>query len=93
MHYLKSYIRNNNPTGKNDKLALFNQLGNRLKELRENRGISQLELGVKTGYCQNTICRKETGERQITVCDLISFSKALNLSSQEILYILGISSE
>lgn len=93
MDYFQSYSENNSSSEKYAKLSYFNQSGIRLKKIRENRGITQEELGEKTGYCQMSISKKESGARQISVCDLISFAKALNLSPQEVLYILGIVSE
>ena len=90
MHYLQSYIENKNSPQKNNKLLLFNQQGIRLRKMRENRYITQEELGEILGYTQQSIALKEQGKRPISIYEFCRFSKALNLTVPEILYVLGI---
>lgn len=40
------------------------EIGMRLKELRKNKGISQVKLAMELSMSQNTISRYETGERE-----------------------------
>lgn len=52
----------------------------RLKELREQRHISQLKLAMDLGLNQNSISRYETGERQADYKTLIDFADYFNVS-------------
>jgi len=42
-----------------------------LKKLRENKGLSQMQLALKLGMNQNTISRYENGEREADYQTLI----------------------
>lgn len=46
----------------------------RLKELRLERGLSQLKLAMDLNTNQNTISRYETGEREPGIRDLIKIA-------------------
>ena len=52
----------------------------RLKELRVQRGISQLKLAMDLHMNQNSISRYETGERQADYATLIKFADYFNVS-------------
>ena len=52
----------------------------RLKELREQRGISQLKLAMDLGMNQNSISRYETGAREADYQTLIRFADYFNVS-------------
>ena len=58
----------------------------RLKELRDQRHISQVFLGLELGMSQNTISRYETGAREADYETLISFADYFNVSVD---YLLG----
>jgi len=58
----------------------------RLKELREQRHISQVFLGMELGMSQNTISRYETGAREADYKTLIAFADYFNVSVD---YLLG----
>ena len=58
----------------------------RLKELREEKNISQIKLAVDLGLNQNSISRYENGERQADYDTLIKFADYFNVSLD---YILG----
>ena len=58
----------------------------RLKELREQRRISQVFLGMELGMSQNTISRYETGTREADYETLIAFADYFNVSLD---YLLG----
>ena len=90
----QSYSGNRNSEQKHTKLVCFDRIGERLRELREDRDITQLELGKTLGYTQESISRKESGKRQLSGYEIIRFSQALQLSKSEILYlILGVRSD
>ena len=52
----------------------------RLKELRKQRGISQLKLALDLSMSQNSISRYETGSRQADYKTLIAFADYFNVS-------------
>ena len=52
----------------------------RLKQLRENRGISQLKLALDLGMNQNSISRYETGSREADYRTLILFADYFHVS-------------
>ena len=52
----------------------------RLKELRKNRGISQLKLAMDLNMNQNSISRHERGERQADYATLIRFADYFHVS-------------
>lgn len=52
----------------------------RLKELRRQKGISQLKLALDLSMNQNTISRYETGAREADYATLIKFADYFNVS-------------
>ena len=58
----------------------------RLKELRKDKGISQLKLALDLTTNQNTISRYETGERE---CDYAMLIKIADYFDVSIDYLLG----
>ena len=52
----------------------------RLKQLRKNKGISQLKLAIDLNTNQNTISRYETGEREPGIVELIKIADYFNVS-------------
>lgn len=58
----------------------------RLKELRLQRGMSQLRLAIELNMNQNSISRYETGEREADYATLIKFADYFNVSVD---YLLG----
>lgn len=58
----------------------------KLKELRKEKGISQLKLAMDLSMSQNTISRYETEERQADYETLIKIADYFNVSID---YLLG----
>lgn len=52
----------------------------RLKQLRKEKGISQLKLALDLNMSQNTISRYETGEREADYRSLILIADYFNVS-------------
>lgn len=52
----------------------------RLKELREQKGLSQLKLAMDLSMNQNSISRYETGAREADYQTLIKFADYFNVS-------------
>lgn len=58
----------------------------RLKELRKQKGISQIRLSFDLDTTQNTISRYENGEREMDYAMLIKVANYFNVSID---YLLG----
>lgn len=58
----------------------------RLKELRKEKGLSQLRLATDLHTTQNTISRYETGEREPGIAELIKIADYFNVSVD---YLIG----
>ncbi|MBO7214014.1 MAG: helix-turn-helix transcriptional regulator [Clostridia bacterium] len=63
------------------------EFAKRLKELRVERGLSQMELSVATGISQSAIAKWELSKTEPTASALITLSKFFNESVD---YLLGI---
>ena len=59
----------------------------RLKELREEKGLSQMKLAKETGLSQSSIARWELSQSEPTASDILVLCKFFNESAD---YILGI---
>lgn len=57
-----------------------------MKELRLQKGLSQLRLATDLNTTQNTISRYETGEREPGICELIKIADYFNVSVD---YLIG----
>lgn len=56
-------------------------MGYRIREIREARGMSQMELSEKTGLARATIWRLETGEEETTTTKtLLKIADALGVT-------------
>ena len=55
-----------------------------LKAIRTSKGISQAELGRRTGICRQNICEYEKGRSSGTVDTALKIAKALNVSLDEL---------
>lgn len=62
------------------------EVGNRIKEVREQKQISQSKLAkeVKT-LNQSQICKIENGDRTLKAEELVSIAKALNVQVSELI--------
>jgi len=60
------------------------RLGERIKELRTERGLSQLELAALAGVHQTQISRVETGLHGITLATAIDLARALGVTVNEL---------
>ena len=62
----------------------------RLKELREEKELSQMKLAKQTGLSQSSIARWELSQSEPTVSEIIVLCKFFNESAD---YILGLTDE
>lgn len=60
-------------------------IGARIRQLRERAGLGQSALGDMLGVDQSAISRIEKGERQITAQELLILSNDLGMSIEEII--------
>ncbi len=63
------------------------QIGQRIKKLREEIGMSQHDLAARLDILRPTISQMENGERKIRADELMKLSEILNTSAQ---YLMGI---
>lgn len=59
------------------------QVGNRIKQLRNNLGISQEELGFRSGVHRTYIASLEVGKRNVSIVTLEKIVKALDISMSD----------
>ena len=59
----------------------------RIKELRIQKGLSQMQLSIKTGLSQSAIAKWELGKTEPTASALIILAKFFNETTD---YILGL---
>ncbi len=64
---------------------MMSKIGHRIKELREQLGISQQRLADLLGVLRPTISQIENGERRVSVDELIKLLEIFNLSVESLL--------
>lgn len=65
----------------------MNKFSSKLKELREEKGLSQVELARELGFTQSAIAKWESGERNPSLDLLISIAKFFGVTTD---YLLGL---
>jgi XRE family transcriptional regulator, regulator of sulfur utilization len=60
------------------------KIGERIRSLRKERGLSQMELGVMMGNHGEQVGRIERGEVNVTVCTLKIISESLSVKLAEL---------
>lgn len=71
---------------------LIIEFGLRIRELREEQGISQEKLSFSTGFHRTYIGMIERGERNISLSNMAVFAKAFELNLSELLDFKSINS-
>jgi transcriptional regulator with XRE-family HTH domain len=62
-----------------------NAFGQKLKELRIEKGFSQRELGEKLGFCNQTISFWESGSREPDLDTLVEIARFFDVAIEELL--------
>lgn len=65
--------------------VLLKKIGNRIKQIRTDKGLSQQELAAEMDYEKSNMSRLESGTINPTIATLYTVSKALNISLSELL--------
>ncbi len=60
--------------------AFLKLLGHRIKQLRTNKGLTQLDLGVLMDNYAEQVGRIERGQLNVSICTLKKISEALDIS-------------
>lgn len=68
-------------------IKINNKFSKRFKELREERKLSQLQIGKELGYTQVCISRWESGDRMPNANDIIAVAIFFNVTTD---YLLGL---
>ena len=72
------------PAAGGDPPAFLRALGDRVKEARIERGLSQRQLALQAGIRQPDISRVEEGKKNITLFTLVRLCKALEIRHLEV---------
>ncbi len=67
------------------------QIGKRIKEMREQAGISQQELALRCGFETSNMCRIEAGKTNPTIITLYKISKALQVELDKVVKLNSVS--
>ena len=67
-----------------DKVYL-KKLGNRIRALRKEKGLSQLDLGVSMDNYAEQISRIERGQLNVSICTLKKIAESLEITISELL--------
>lgn len=65
--------------------TLMRQIGNRIKEMRERKGLSQEDLAKKLEISRVTVSQIENGKRKICTEELIALARTFNVSTDILL--------
>ncbi len=66
------------------------QMGNKLRNLRNERNLSQAQLAKRIGVTSSTVALYETGDRLPSLPRLIALSRSLGVTTD---YLLGVSKQ
>lgn len=65
-------------------MEIKSQVGNRIKEIREQNGVSQKDLAYTADLNRSYIASVENGKRNISIVNLDKIAKALRMSLGEL---------
>ena len=65
--------------------VINNIIGKNIRALRKEQGITQTELGLRLGFCNQTISFWETGQREPDLDSLLKIAKYFQVSLDDLL--------
>ncbi|MCC8410480.1 helix-turn-helix domain-containing protein [Mucilaginibacter sp. UR6-1] len=65
-------------------MEIRSKVGNRIKEIRENNGISQKDLSYAADLDRSYIASVENGQRNISIVNLEKISQAFKITLSEL---------
>jgi transcriptional regulator with XRE-family HTH domain len=65
--------------------AVYSLVGERLSQLREERGVSQNELGIFAGLTRSSVANIEKGRQRVHIHQLYLFADYLGISIDDLL--------
>lgn len=68
-----------------DELIFIRQVGEKIRSIREKKGVTQAYLALDCGVTQSTVCAYELGTRVQSVLILQRFAKSLGCSIKDFL--------
>lgn len=68
-----------------DNTRLYITIGNRIKQIREEKGISQQDLAAKCDFEKSNMSRIEAGRTNLTIKTAYKISTALGIKLSELL--------
>lgn len=85
MKSFKDMKKSDNPRYSNEERLFYQQFGNRIREIRKLKHISQVELAKYLNCSQASVSFYETGQRVFHLHDLASLCDSLNITPNELL--------
>jgi len=64
--------------------VLLKKLGQRIKQIREEKGMQQIQLAVEIGYDKSNTSRLESGKVNLKIATLYKVSQALGITLSEL---------
>jgi len=68
-----------------DEQAVLREIGQRLKAVRNRRGLTQEMLAIQAGFSRSYYSDIETGKRNISILNLCKLAVALDIQISELL--------
>ena len=69
----------------NEELIFVRQVGEKIKSMREKKGVTQIYLALDCHVTQSTVCAYETGSRTQSLIILKRFAESLGCSIEDFL--------
>ncbi len=66
-----------------DKVAFIKKLGQHLKKIREEKGLSLNELGLRGDFDRQALWKLENGKKHLTVYSLHKICESLGITEEE----------
>jgi transcriptional regulator with XRE-family HTH domain len=68
-----------------DEIKFLQKIGRRIRELREERGLTQQQFADRSGLHRTVVCAVERGERNVSILNLRILAKSLRVAIGDLL--------